>query len=172
MQTSVLLLARVYRCIFLPFVGNDTFLVVASALQVLHISIDGSTFANLAPPVGLTFYLAVDYDYGYTNHTGTTIHRIMNTFSLCVIRQNYIYFSEFLFTAIIWRVTFNGSSPEIVHSSSSKSIGKLTSYVQVQRSRVLITAYYSGKLVSPSSRKLFSTIHLGMFLANQFNFTH
>ena len=63
---------------FLPFAGNDTFLVVASALQVLHISIDGSVFGNLAP--GYTFYLAVDYDYRYTNHAGTIIHRIMNTY--------------------------------------------------------------------------------------------
>ena len=154
MQTSALLLAKANRCMFLPFAGNDTFLVVASALKVLHISIDGSIFANLAP--GFTFYLAVDYDYKYTNHTGTIIQRIINTFSPCAIRKNYIYFSEFLITAIIWRVTFNGSSPEIVHRSSSKSIGKLMSYVQVQRSGISTIAYYSGKLVSPSSCKLFS----------------
>lgn len=56
---------------FLPFVGNGTnatFLVVASALQLLHISLDGSTFGNLAPPLLFAFYLAVDYDYRYYNY--------------------------------------------------------------------------------------------------------
>jgi hypothetical protein len=38
-------------------------LVVASALQLLHLSIDGSMFGNIAPPLLFAFYLAVDYDY-------------------------------------------------------------------------------------------------------------
>ena len=47
------------------FAGNGTFLVVAGALQLLQIGIDGSTFGNLAPPGTFTFYVSVDYDYRY-----------------------------------------------------------------------------------------------------------
>ena len=49
---------------FLPFTGNETFLVVTNALSVVHFGVDGSTFGNLVP-VTFAFYLAIDYDYRY-----------------------------------------------------------------------------------------------------------